>query len=193
MALMRITSQNIQILHSTLPRLLFELLSPNLTLSQTVQLERMQAKALKAIYGYEPSDRELVEKSGLQTLRARREDREIAFARKGIGFLLNLKGGLPGQGRGTWRNLLDVVDVTIPRFSACVGDSIGKSDRARLGKEGQLRGLQTASASLGPRFALGRGAWLGLRIVSGCSLYSCAYTKGSWGFYTEPLTVELVP
>ena len=54
----------------------------SLTLSQTVQLERMQAKALKAIYGYEPSYRELVEKSGLQTLRARREEREIAFARK---------------------------------------------------------------------------------------------------------------
>ena len=54
----------------------------SLTLSQTVVLERLQAKALKAIYGYEPSYRELVEKSGLTTLRARREHRELVFARK---------------------------------------------------------------------------------------------------------------
>ena len=54
----------------------------SLTLSQTVVLERLQSKALKAIYGYEPSYRELVEKSGLTTLRARRELREIKFARK---------------------------------------------------------------------------------------------------------------
>ena len=54
----------------------------SLTLSQTVILERLQAKALKAIYGFEPSYRELVEKSGLTTLRARRESRELAFARK---------------------------------------------------------------------------------------------------------------
>ena len=54
----------------------------SLTLSQTVVLERLQAKALKAIYGYEPSYRELVEKSGLTTLRARRENRELVFARK---------------------------------------------------------------------------------------------------------------
>ena len=54
----------------------------SLTLSQTVVLERLQVKALKAIYGYEPSYRELIEKSGLTTLRARREARELAFARK---------------------------------------------------------------------------------------------------------------
>ena len=54
----------------------------SLTLSQTVVLERLQAKALKAIYGYEPSYRALIEKSGLTTLRARRENREIVFARK---------------------------------------------------------------------------------------------------------------
>ena len=54
----------------------------SLTLSQTVILERLQAKALKAIYGYEPSYRVLMEKSGLTTLRARRENREIVFARK---------------------------------------------------------------------------------------------------------------
>ena len=54
----------------------------SLTLSQTVVLERVQAKAFKAIYGYEPSYRALMEKSGLTTLRARREAREISFARK---------------------------------------------------------------------------------------------------------------
>ena len=54
----------------------------SLTLSQTVVLERLQAKALKAIYGYEPSYSQLIEKSGLTTLRARREHREMVFARK---------------------------------------------------------------------------------------------------------------
>ena len=54
----------------------------SLTLSQSVVLERLQSKALKAIYGYEPSYTALVEKSGLTTLRARRDAREIAFARK---------------------------------------------------------------------------------------------------------------
>lgn len=54
----------------------------SLTLSQTIVLERLQAKALKAIYGYDPSYRELMEKAELTTLRARREDRELSFARK---------------------------------------------------------------------------------------------------------------
>ena len=54
----------------------------SLTLSQTVVLERLQAKSLKAIFGYEPSYRKLIEKSGLTTLRARREARELVFARK---------------------------------------------------------------------------------------------------------------
>ena len=54
----------------------------SLTLSQTIILERLQAKALKAIYGFEPSYRELMEKAGLTTLRARREARELSFARK---------------------------------------------------------------------------------------------------------------
>ena len=54
----------------------------SLTLSQTVILKRLQSKALKAIYGYEPSYRELIEKCGLTTLRARRERRELIFAPK---------------------------------------------------------------------------------------------------------------
>ena len=52
------------------------------SLSQTIILERLQSKALKAIFGYDPSYRELMEKAGLTTLRARREQREIVFARK---------------------------------------------------------------------------------------------------------------
>ena len=54
----------------------------SLTLSQTIVLERLQAKALKAIYGFDPSYRELMEKAGLSTLRARREERELRFALK---------------------------------------------------------------------------------------------------------------
>ena len=54
----------------------------SLTLSQSITLERLQAKALKAIYGYDPSYRELMEKASLTTLRARREARELAFANK---------------------------------------------------------------------------------------------------------------
>ena len=54
----------------------------SLTLSQTIVLERLQAKALKAIYGYDPSYKDLMERAGLTTLRARREARELSFARK---------------------------------------------------------------------------------------------------------------
>ena len=54
----------------------------SLTLSQTIVLERLQAKALKAIFGFDPSYKELMEKAGLTTLRARREGRELTFARK---------------------------------------------------------------------------------------------------------------
>ena len=54
----------------------------SLTLSQTVILEKLQAKALKAIYSFGPSYTELVEKAGLTTLRARREQRELNCARK---------------------------------------------------------------------------------------------------------------
>ena len=54
----------------------------SLTLSKTIVLERLQAKALKAIYGFKPSYRELMEMAGLTTLIACREAREISFARK---------------------------------------------------------------------------------------------------------------
>ena len=54
----------------------------SLTLTQSITLERLQAKALKAIYGYDPSYRELMERASLTTLRARREERALAFAQK---------------------------------------------------------------------------------------------------------------
>ena len=54
----------------------------SLTLSQTVVPVRLQAKALKAIYGFDPSYRELMERANITMLRARREARELAFARK---------------------------------------------------------------------------------------------------------------
>ena len=54
----------------------------SLTLSQSIQLERLQAKALKAIYGFEPSYRDLMVRADLVTLRARRDDRELRFAMK---------------------------------------------------------------------------------------------------------------
>ena len=43
----------------------------SLTLSQSIVLKRLQAKALKAIYVFEPSYRELIEKANLTTLRVR--------------------------------------------------------------------------------------------------------------------------
>lgn len=49
----------------------------SLTLSQTIVLEKLQAKALKAIYGFDPSYRELMERADLVTLRTRREKREL--------------------------------------------------------------------------------------------------------------------
>ena len=54
----------------------------SLTLNQASALERLQAQALKSIYGYEHSYRSLLEKSGLQTLQARRDARCKKFALK---------------------------------------------------------------------------------------------------------------
>ena len=54
----------------------------SLTLSQSFQIERLQAKALKAIYVYEPSYKDLMVRADLTTLRARRDERELRFARK---------------------------------------------------------------------------------------------------------------
>ena len=54
----------------------------SLTQTQSNALERLQAQALKAIYGYEFSYRALLEMSGLSTLKARRDARSDKFARK---------------------------------------------------------------------------------------------------------------
>ena len=54
----------------------------SLTQTQANALERLQAQSLKAIYGYEHSYRALLEKTGLSTLQARRDNRDLKFANK---------------------------------------------------------------------------------------------------------------
>ena len=54
----------------------------SLTKTQSDSLERLQAQALKCIYGYQYSYRALLEISGLKTLYDRREDRCNKFALK---------------------------------------------------------------------------------------------------------------
>ena len=54
----------------------------SLTLTQASVLERLQARALKAIYGYEYSYRSLLEMSGLDTLQVRRDKRSDKFVNK---------------------------------------------------------------------------------------------------------------
>ena len=54
----------------------------SLTITQVNVLERLQAQALKAIYGYEHSYRALLEMTGLSTLRERRNMRSDKFVAK---------------------------------------------------------------------------------------------------------------
>ena len=54
----------------------------SLTQTQANALERLQAQALKAIYGYEHSYRSLLQLTGLQTLKARRDARSDKFSAK---------------------------------------------------------------------------------------------------------------
>ena len=54
----------------------------SLTQLQVNALERLQAQALKAIYGYEHSYRSLLEKTGLSTLQQRRDMRSDKFVSK---------------------------------------------------------------------------------------------------------------
>ena len=54
----------------------------SLTSTQSEQLERLQAQALKCIYGYDYSYRALLEMSGLTTLKTRQENRCLKFAEK---------------------------------------------------------------------------------------------------------------
>ena len=56
----------------------------SLTLTQASALERLQAQALKAIFGYEHSYRSLLETSGLKTLQQRRDDRCLKFAKTSL-------------------------------------------------------------------------------------------------------------
>ena len=53
-----------------------------LTLTQSGQLETLQAMALKAIYGYDHSYRSLLLLSGLSPLKVRRDERGDRFAAK---------------------------------------------------------------------------------------------------------------
>ena len=66
----------------------------SLTNFQSEKLERLQAQALKCIYGYQYSYRELLELTGLQTLRERREARCLKFALKSVANP-NLAGWFP--------------------------------------------------------------------------------------------------
>ena len=54
----------------------------SLTLTQSGQLERLQAMALKAIYGFDHSYHYLLSISGLTSLKARRDERGDRFAQK---------------------------------------------------------------------------------------------------------------
>ena len=56
----------------------------SLTGHQNAVLERLQAQALKCIYGYQYSYRELLEVTGLKTLKERRENRCLKFALKSL-------------------------------------------------------------------------------------------------------------
>ena len=54
----------------------------SLTKTQSDAIERLQAKALKNIYGYEHSYSSLLQRTGLTTLKVRRDNRMIKFANK---------------------------------------------------------------------------------------------------------------
>ena len=56
----------------------------SLTAQQSDVLERLQSQVLKCIYGYQYSYRELLELTGLTTLKARREARCLKFAQKTV-------------------------------------------------------------------------------------------------------------
>ena len=104
----------------------------SLTLSQSIRLERLQAKALKAIYGYEPSYRELMIKADLTTLRARREERELKFARKCVGSTRFAKW-FPSRPVGKTRGAL-TYEEKFARCCRCYNSPM-YSMRRRLNKE----------------------------------------------------------
>jgi hypothetical protein len=55
---------------------------PMMSAEQSENIERVQSQALKCIYGFEFSYRELLEKTGLEKLKDRRESAIIKFAKK---------------------------------------------------------------------------------------------------------------
>ena len=123
----------------------------SLTLSQTIVLERLQAKALKAIYGYDPSYRELMEKAGLTTLRARREARELSFARK-CASSPRFSGWFPT--RTAVRNTRDslVYEEMFARTHRCFNSPIF-SMRRRLNRDMVEEGAREGRAAEGSRTA----------------------------------------
>ena len=56
--------------------------SSSLTSTQSNALKRLQAKALKNIYGYEHSYSSLLQRTGITSLKVRRDNRVLKFARK---------------------------------------------------------------------------------------------------------------
>ena len=56
----------------------------SLTLTQASALERLQAQALKSIFGYEHSYSSFLQQTGIKTLQQRRDDRCLKFARKSL-------------------------------------------------------------------------------------------------------------
>ena len=111
----------------------------SLTLSQSIVLERLQAKALKAIYGYEPLYRELMEKGNLPTLRARREERELKFAMKCAGSERFL-GWFPGQPTDSTRSR-NVYREEFARSCRCYNSPM-YSMRRRLNREVRMSGAR---------------------------------------------------
>jgi DNA polymerase III delta prime subunit len=57
---------------------------PMLTNDQSETIERVQSQALKCIFGFEKSYREILEKTNLETLSQRRENAILKFAKKCI-------------------------------------------------------------------------------------------------------------
>ena len=125
------------------------------------KLERLQAKALKAIYGYEPSYGELMARADLTTLRARREERELRFARR-CADSARFSKWFPKKDAGITRGTGPYVEE-FARCCRCYNSPIF-SMRRKLNKEirssgaregGAAEALRTARAQAGLGLALG--------------------------------------
>ena len=93
-----------------------------LTDEQDQIVERMQAQALKSIYGFGIPYAEMREMAGVTTLRARRIEMCDKFARKaqGGGFLKEMRGRA-GMGRCTRRWRLGPIDFSTHLYTTSVG------------------------------------------------------------------------